>query len=188
MDLSTLPAIADRLATERGLVAELSLREFRGLKLASLRCGVAASFPVWLEAQSVALPNFGVWLALLAEGFFLALAASYAAMESRWARRAAQIEQSPTFVETHPVWTDWDELRSAFWYTLAIVSLIVWFYVGFGRPLPASLRSALTALAATLFLLVVVAETAAHWHSTRRRSAGGSDAPPLDWIGQGDAR
>ena len=63
---------ADRRAAERGLVAELSLLEFRGLKLTSLRCAAAASFPVWLQAQSELLPSLAVWMALLAQAFCLA--------------------------------------------------------------------------------------------------------------------
>jgi hypothetical protein len=179
-------AVAERLAAERGFIAELSLQEFRGLKLTSLRCAAAASFPIWLQAQSELLPSFAVWLALLAQTFFLALAACYGALESRWAWRASQAGAIPTAVPIHAIWTEWDELRTALWHALALASLVLSAYVGLGRALPASFRSALTAVAATLFLLTVLAETAARSHPARRRVAGGSAAPPLRWIRRAD--
>ena len=168
MELSPFPS-PDRLATERGLVAELNLRHFRELKLGSLRWAAAVSFPIWLQTQTQAVPAFGVWLALLAEGCCLALAGSYEALEYRWARRAGQLAPAPPAVATQTIWSDWDELRSALWLALVLASLVPWAYLGLGRPMPAALTSALTAIAATLFLLVVAAETASQWHSARRR-------------------
>jgi hypothetical protein len=182
------PAHADPLAGERELLAGLSLLHFRDLKLASLRWSAAASFPVWLEAESGRLPGSLVWLALLAQVFFVALAAGYAGVELRWTRRANQLEPNPTAGAIHAVWSDWDELRTALWYGMAIVSLILWTYIGLGRSMPATLLAALTAAGATLFLLVVVAETAAMRRAARRRAAGDSGAPPRSRFGHGQAR
>jgi hypothetical protein len=182
------PARADWLAGERELLAGLSLLYFRDLKLASLRWSAAASFPLWLEAESGRLPGSLVWLALLAQAFCLVLAAGYAAVERRWTRRADRLEPNPAAAAIHAAWTDWDELRAALWYGMAIVSLILWTYVGLGRRMPATLLSALTAAGATLFLLVVVAETARLRAALRRRAAGGSGAPPRSQFGHGQAR
>jgi hypothetical protein len=167
------PAAADRLAEEKELLANLSLLHFRSLKMASLRWAAALAFPIWLEAEAVGLPGVLVWPLLLAQASSLALAGGFAALEFRWRRRARQLETGPPpAAAIHAVWSDWDELRAALWYGMAVVSLILWAYVGFGRRMPAPLLSALSASAAALFLLVVVAETLAQRQAVRRRLAG----------------
>ena len=136
-----------------------------------------------MQVHSHLLPGLLAWWAFLAQGGCLALAAGYAALEYRWTRRATQLEAGSAGAVIHTVWTVWDELRSAVWYGLALVSLVPWAYVGFERPLPASLLSGLTATAWTVLLLLAVAETLA-----RLRPAGpdgracASDGPPLSWF------
>jgi hypothetical protein len=175
----------DYAAIDRALTAELQAQYLRGLRLASQRWLAAASLPVWIEVHTHLLPGLLAWFAFLAQGGCLALAAGYAALEYRWASRATQLEPGSSKVVVHIVWTAWDELRSALWYGLALVSLVPWAYVGLERPLPASLLSALTATAWTVLLLLGVTETLARLRPGRGPDGGvrASGRVPLTWVG-----
>ena len=104
------------------------------------------------------------WFAVLGEGVCLAMAAGYAALEYRWTQRAAEMESVTPGIVIHENWNTWDDIRSALWWGLTLVSLVPWVYVATGRPLPPPLLSALTAAASTVFLLLVLAETVPSGH------------------------
>jgi hypothetical protein len=166
-------------------MTQLQVQYLRGLRLASQRWLAVASLPVWLQVHFHLLPGLLAWWAFLAQGGCLTLAAGYAASEYRWTRRAMQLEAGSAGVVIHTVWTMWDELRSAVWYGLGLVSLVPWAYVGFERPMPASLLSGLTATVWTVLLLLAVTETLARLRPAGPDGrVGASDGPPLGWVGR----
>ena len=161
---------------ERELLAQLNLGHFRDLRLASLRWLGAASLPMWAQVHTRALPGLVAWLAFLAQGYCLVAAGVQAALEYRSARRAGPLGADVSGVVVHAAWSDWDELRSALWWSLSAVSLVPWLYVGLGRPLPAPLLPPLTASAVAVLFLVVAAEAVAGLRLVRaaRRSGHAS--------------
>jgi hypothetical protein len=54
--------------------------------------------------------------------------------------------------------SSWDDLRSALWSGMALVSLVPWAYVAFGRPVPPPILSGALAVAGAVLLLLVAAE------------------------------
>ena len=160
---------------ERELQAQLNVQYLRGLKLASLRWVAVASLPIWLDAHWQILPSMVLWLVVVAEGFCLAMAAGYGTLEHRWSRRAAEVEPDGATVFIHTVWTAWDEVRTALWYGLALVSLAPWTCAVFDRSLAGSSLSSLSATAWTMLLLLAAAETLAH-----PRQLGGAAVGPLE--------
>jgi hypothetical protein len=157
---------------ELELRAQLNGHHFRGLKLQSLRWLAASSLPAWLQVcHPGALPAFLTWMAVLAEGYCLAMSAAYAALEYHWARRGADFAAGRSGVVVHAVWTVWDEVRTALWYGMAAVSLVPWIYAAVDRPVSASLQAALFATAWTVLLLLAATETLA---ARRRPSHGGA--------------
>lgn len=81
----------DRRVIEQELLAQLNAQHFRRLKLAGLRWLAVSSLPIWLQEHWGVVPGFPAWLTVLAEGYCLAMSAAYAALECRWARRAAEV-------------------------------------------------------------------------------------------------
>jgi hypothetical protein len=109
----------------------------------------------------VHVPALLAWLALLAQGSAMVMAATYVMLAARSSRRAAALRpasEPPDVVERA---VEWDDLRSALWAGLAAVAVVPWTYEVLGRPWPPALFGELAAFAASLFLLVVVLETAA---------------------------
>jgi hypothetical protein len=143
---------------EEELLAQLNVHFVRGLQEASLRWLAVASFPVWIHARWGLLADLLAFWALLAQGACFALAAAFAVLEQRWQRRAEQFHGVPA-PNVHAAWSDLDRLRSALWWALAVVSMVPWCYVALDRPFPVPLLEPLVAVAVTVFLLLVVAET-----------------------------
>ena len=183
-----MPSVQEQAGStvEQELVAGLQLQYLRGVRLAWLRWLAAASIPVWLEVHWQFLPGLIAWLAFLVQGGCLAMAACYAALEYRWSRRAALFEPGSSGVVVHTVWREWDEVRSALWYGVALVSLVPWIYVGLVRPLPSSLLAALTATVWTVLLLLAGAESVASlwpFRGAGPNRPGRAPSPP-SWVGR----
>jgi hypothetical protein len=151
----------ERSDVERELVAGLQLEHLRTARLLWLRWLAASSVPAWLEIHGRLGHGLVAGLAFLIQGGCLVMAVCYTALETRCGRRAAQIEigSSSSHWMVHSTWTEWDEVRSALWYGVALVSVVPWLYVGLARPVPSSLLSALTATVWTVLLLLATAES-----------------------------
>jgi len=149
----------DRWASGAELHARFAEQHFRGLKAAGRRWLAVASAPVWIQAGWGLLPDLVGFWAILIQGGCLVLTVVFAALEHRWSARAARMEAFPSPAVVHTLWSSWDEVRSALWSGLALVSLVPWVYVAVGRPYPRPLLSASIAVAVTVFVLLVAAET-----------------------------
>jgi hypothetical protein len=148
----------DRHVMAEELRARLNVHFVRALKAASLRWLALASFPIWIQARWGILADLLAFWALLAQGACFALAVVFAGLEHRWQRRAEQLDGAPAPI-VHVAWSDLERLRSALWWALAVVSMVPWGYVALDRTFPAALREESIAVAVTVFLLLVVAET-----------------------------
>jgi hypothetical protein len=151
----------DRRATEQKLVAALSLYESHALELAWLRALAIASLPAWSAVCWRSMPGFLTWLAFLGQGFCLAMVTAHAWRERRWRRRVARLEPVSSDLSMQAVRTAWDEVRTALWYGLSVVSVVPWAYAGLGRAVPAPLVPTLCAAGWVVLLLVAAAETLA---------------------------
>jgi hypothetical protein len=150
-----------RFATEQKLIAALGLLDSRVRELAWLRALAIVSLPGWAAACWHPMPGLLQWLGFLGQGFCLAMVAAHAALERRWFRRLARLETGSGGVSLHAVGTRWDDVRSALWYGLAVVSVVPWAYAGLGRPIPVPLAPTLCAAGWVVLLLVAMAETVA---------------------------
>jgi hypothetical protein len=158
----------DRRATEQKLVAALSLHESRALELVWLRALALASLPAWWAVYWRSMPGLLRWLAFLGQGFCLAMVTAYAVLERRWCRRVAQLEPVSYGLSVQAIRTPWDEVRTALWYGLSVVSGVPWAYAGFGRAVPEPLAQTLCAAGWVVLLLVAAAETLAVRHRAGR--------------------
>ena len=141
-------------STREELLARVSLVHHRGLRLASLRRLAAIAVPVWIQAHTRVLPDLLAWLVALLFGFFLAETVLYAVLEHVWARRGERLRDGGSRAVIHELWTVRDQLRSALWYGVGIVSLLPWAVVALGHALPPPLYP-LTWLALALAALAV---------------------------------
>jgi hypothetical protein len=142
------------LTTGDVLGAEVRLQEMRGLAWTHLQWGLLVSLVTWVEAIWHPLPSFVAWIAVLAQGFFLALATAYATVQEQWARRGAAVGRSLRVAIDKP-WSDVDDLKSALWFALGLMSIVPWAYVAFVQPAPIDvLYGAIACSAAVLLLLV----------------------------------
>ncbi len=149
-----------RRELERALVARMELQRMRGLRLFHLRVLAVTSLPVWGHALWQALGSWA-WLAVLFEGYALVTVLVLAALELRWRLRAAYIGRR-TDMALHVWWSSWEDLRSAAWSGLAVVSAVPWLYLALSRPIPGALLRSLLACAVAAFVLVVMVESAPH--------------------------
>ena len=154
------------------VAAEIRLHEMRGLAWNHLRWGLGVSLVIWVEAIWHPLPAFVAWIAVLAQGFFLALATAYATVLAQWMRRGPAVERSLRIAVDKP-WSDVEDLQSALWFALALISIVPWAYVAFGRRAPDDvLYGAIGCSGAVLLLLALLA-----LFTRARRSTEASGAP-----------
>jgi hypothetical protein len=164
----------DPLAAE-ALLAELNVAHVRRLRDVHVRWACITSLPLWLQAFVHRVPGAVCWLAVLAQGYAVALAIAYGVLAARWVKRSTVLRSAAESAVVHAARAGRDGVRSALWSGLAMVSLVPWGYAVLHRPWLPELRAGLTALAVSLFLLLVLLETAAEligWHLRRARRAG----------------
>ena len=154
---------------------EVRLREMRGHAWTHLRWALVVSVLVWAQALWHPLPAPLAWLAVLAQAFFLALATSFAAVQEQWLRRGAPVGRSARVVIPKP-WSDAEDLRSALWFALGVMSLVPWAYVAFGRPAPADVLYGAIACSATVLLLLGLLSALGR----PKRPLAGASGGPLD--------
>jgi hypothetical protein len=155
------------MAEGERLVAHLSLHHLRRQRLLTLRWAAAASLPIWLQANWGVFPNAVAWVAFLAEGLCVSLAATYAVLEHMWARRTTGCGLESVDPALHFRWSVVDELRSGVSYAFAGITLLPWSAVGLGWTIAAPLLSSLNLGACAAIALLAAAEAIAHF---RRRA------------------
>jgi hypothetical protein len=149
-----------RITTGQGDPADLEhaafrLRRMRELAWTHLRWGLVFSTLIWVEALWHEMPAILVWPAVLGQGFFLTLAAGYAAVQEHWMRRGLETGAGPPLRVAKP-WTDVEDLVSALWFALALASLVPWAYVAFGTRAPTDVLFGALACSATVLLLLAL--------------------------------
>lgn len=132
--------------------AELHLQYLRSLAWSHLRWGLVVSIVVWMEAIWNLLPGPLAWLAVLAQAFFLVMATGCAAVQERWLRRGIA-GREPGEAVIRKRWDDAEELRSALWFALGLISVVPWTYVAFGRRAPTDVLYGAIACSAAVLLL-----------------------------------
>ena len=137
------------------LDAEFRLERMRALAWTHLCWALAISILVWIEALWHRLPGVIAWIVVLAQGFFLALAAAYAAVQEHWARWGTRQGRTGRLVVRKP-WSDVEDVRSALWFALGLMSLVPWAYVAFGRQAPVDVLYGVIACSATVVLLLAL--------------------------------
>lgn len=138
------------------LHAQLNVQRMQTLASAHLQWALAVSLPIWIAALWGRVPALVAWMAVLAQGYCLALAAGYTALQERWTRRGARLGEPSGRVVVHTLWSDLDELRAALWSAAGVISLVPWFYVACGRVAPAALVHAALACCAAVMLLLAM--------------------------------
>ena len=164
----------DPLAAE-ALLAELNVAHVRRLRDVHVRWACLTSLPLWLQAFVQRVPGAVGWLAVLAQGYAVVMAIAYGALAARWMKRSAALRSAAESAVVHAPRVGRDGVRSALWSGLAAASLVPWGYAVLDRPWSPALRAGLTGLAVSLFVLLVLLETAAEligWHLRRTRRAG----------------
>jgi hypothetical protein len=137
--------------------ARARVEQMRGLAWTNLRWALVVSVVIWIEALWDPLPGFVAWIVVLAQGFFLALAIAYAAVQEQWMRRGTPLSGSGRVVIPKP-WSDVEDQRAALWFALGLISIVPWAYVAFGRKAPLDvLYGALACSAVVLLLLGLLA-------------------------------
>ena len=151
---------ASRHAAPQGAVtaddvvnAERRVQQMRALAWTHLRWGLVISVVIWIEALWDPLPAFVAWLAVLAQGFFLALATAYAAVQEQWIRRGTPLGPTTRVVIPKP-WSDVEDERSALWFALGLMSVVPWAYVAFGRRAPVDVLYGALGCSAVVVLLL----------------------------------
>jgi hypothetical protein len=154
--------------------AELHLQYLRSLAWSHLRWALVVSVAVWIQSLWPVLPGPLAWLAVLAQAFFLAMATGCAAVQEQWLRRGLA-GREPGEAVIRKRWDDAEELRSALWFALGLISIVPWTYVAFGRRAPTDvLYGAIACSAAVLLLLALLT---AFIRSRRPLDAPGSGSP-----------
>jgi hypothetical protein len=159
---SALSAHPDRLpelpvTEQHAQYATDRVQQMRGLAWTNLRWALVVSIVTWVEALWHPLPGPVAWVVVLAQAFFLALAIVYAAVQEQWMRRGTPLGGSGRVVIPKP-WSDVEDQRAALWFALALVSIVPWAYVAFGRQAPSDvLYGALGCSAVVLLLLGLLA-------------------------------
>ena len=148
----------ERTVTDQdALDARERVQQMRGLAWTNVRWALVVSILVWIEALWEPLPGFVAWILVLVQGFFLALATVYAAVQEQWMRRGTPLGGSGRVVIPKP-WSDAEDQRAALWFALGLISTVPWAYVAFGRRAPLDvLYGALACSAVVLLLLGLVA-------------------------------
>lgn len=147
----------DEVSADEARDARARVQQMHGLVWTNLRWALLVSVVIWVEALWHPLPGFVAWITVLAQGFFLALATAYAAVQERWMRRGAPVGASARVVIRKP-WSDVEDQRAALWFALGLISVVPWAYVAFGRQAPVDvLYGALACSAMVLLLLGLLA-------------------------------
>lgn len=173
----------DPFAAE-GLLAELNVAHVRRRQHVHVRWACIASLPLWVQAFGLRLPGSVAWVAVLGQGYATVMAGAYVLLAAHWSRRAAMLPAAAASAAAiHARRAEWQDVRSALWSGLATASTVPWIYAALGRSWSVPLRAGVTALAVSLFVLLVLLETAAElvgWHRRRRRRArpAARRAPP----------
>jgi hypothetical protein len=149
----------DRPPLGRELQARFGEGRSQGLKAASRRWLAVSSLPAWVQAAWGVLPDIVAFWGVLIQGAFLVSTVVFAVLEHRWRERGLGIDAGSSPMEVPGRWSSWDDLRSALWSGLALISLVPWAYVAFGRPVPRPILSGALAVAGAVLLLLVAAET-----------------------------
>lgn len=145
------------VTAQDALDARARVQQMRGLAWTNLRWALVASVVIWIEALWSPLPGFVAWIVVLTQGFFLALAIVYAAVQEQWMRRGTPLAGSGRVVIPKP-WSDVEDQRAALWFALGLISIVPWAYVAFGRKAPLDvLYGALACSAVVLLLLGLLA-------------------------------
>jgi hypothetical protein len=147
------PAPDEKVSADEVRDARMRMQQMHGLAWTNLRWGLLVSVVIWIEALWHPLPGFLAWIAVLAQGFFLALATAYATVQERWMRRGAPVGVSARVV-VHKPWSDVEDQRAALWFALGLMSLVPWAHVAFGRVAPVSILYGALACSAMVLLLL----------------------------------
>jgi Domain of unknown function (DUF4118) len=150
-------APAEAVTAEEARHASERVRDMHDLAWRNLRWALFVSVAIWIEALWNPLPGFVAWIVVLAQGFFMALAIVYAAVQEQWMRRGTPLGGSGRVVIPKP-WSDVEDQRAALWFALGLISIVPWAYVAFGRKAPLDvLYGALACSAVVLLLLGLLA-------------------------------
>jgi hypothetical protein len=147
------PVPDEKVSAEEAMDARTRVQRMHGLAWTNLRWALLVSVVIWIEALWHPLPGFVAWIAVLAQGFFLALATAYAAVQEQWMRRGTPVGATAR-VLVHKPWSDVEDQRAALWFALGLMSIVPWAYVAFGRKPPVDVLYGALACSATVLLLL----------------------------------
>lgn len=168
----------EKVSADEAKDARARMQQMHGLAWTNLRWALLVSVVIWVEALWHPLPGWVAWIAVLAQGFFLALATAYAAVQEQWMRRGAPVGASARVV-IHKPWSDVEDQRAALWFALGLVSVVPWAYVAFGRQPPIDvLYGALACSAMVLLLLGLLAAFAGAKRPRDGHEPSALDGPP----------